>query len=325
MTFFVTGISGFVGPYLAARLLEAGHRVFGTGMGIRIRPLPELHERYPDRFPSGNVVERDIRDGASLRAMIRDARPAGVFHLAGLTFVPRSFEEPQEAYGVNFLGAVELLAAVRDEAPKARVVFVSTGEVYGRVDPADVPVREDRQLRPLSPYSVGKAAADMAAFQFFWAHGLDVVRARPFNHTGPGQSPTFVCSEFARGVAAIEAGQASPSLRVGNLDVERDFSDVRDIVRGYVALFEKGKAGEAYNLGSGRAVSVRRVLEQLLEKSSARTIVETDPAKVRPSEMPRLFGSIEKVTADTGWKPEISLDRTLADLLEYWRSELRLR
>jgi GDP-4-dehydro-6-deoxy-D-mannose reductase len=199
---------------------------------------------------------------------------------------------------------------------------VTSSEIYGDFEPGDLPLAETQALRPLTPYAVAKAAADLAAFQLHRAHGLDVVRARPFNHTGPGQSPQFVCSEFARAIAAAEAGRGERTLRVGNLDVERDFSDVRDVVRGYVALFERGRAGEAYHLGSGKATSVRAILDELRGHARVAVEVETDPQKVRRSEVPRIVGSISKIGAATGWKPEIPLARTLADLLEYWRAEL---
>jgi len=320
MRFFITGISGFAGSHLAAHLLDAGHAVFG--MARESGALAALRRRYGERFPATAVDLCDIRDAGRLREALHRAEPDGVFHLAGLAFVPQSFERPALAYEVNFLGSVELLAAVREVAPRARVVVVTSGEVYGWVDsPSELPLRETQALRPLSPYSVAKAAADLAAFQFFWAHALHVVRARPFNHTGPGQSPDFVCSEFARGLAAAEAGARPPLLRVGNLDVERDFSDVRDVVRGYVSLFEKGRPGDAYNLGSGKSTRVRTILDELRSQCRVRVEVETDETKLRPREVARVFGSIAKISGDTGWRPEIPLQRTLADLLQYWREE----
>lgn len=322
MRFFITGVSGFAGSHLATALLERGHTVHGISRQMRVRSLEALHERFGRRFPVDAVRPCDIRDGALLRETLRRVKPEGVFHLAGMAFVPRAAEEPMAAYEVNLLGSVELLAAVREAAPEARVVLPSSGEIYGWLEPSELPIVETQPLRPISPYSVGKAAADLAAFQFHWSYGLDVVRARPFNHTGPGQSPDFVCSEFARAVAAAEAGTGPRTLRVGNLSVERDFSDVRDIARGYLALFEKGQAGEAYNLASGRAVSVRFVLDSLLRESRIELAVETDPRKIRPREVARVEASISKVSSAMGWRPEIPLEKTLSDLLGYWREEL---
>jgi len=318
--FFITGISGFVGCHLAAHLIAQGHVV--TGLAHDAGGTEALRRRYGERFPASAVELCDIRDAARLRAALARAEPDGVFHLAAVAFVPSTSKQPSLAYEVNFLGAVDLLEAVRDTAPRARVVLVSSGEIYGRVEPSDLPIVETQELRPLSPYSVAKAAADLAGFQFFSAHALPVVRARPFNHTGPGQSPRFVCSEFARAVAAAECGKGPRRLAVGNLDVERDFSDVRDVVRGYIALYEKGRAGEGYNLGSGKVTSVRSILDFLLAESRVAIDVATDPAKVRPAEMKRVVGSIDKIRRDTGWLPEIPLTRTLADLLEYWRGAL---
>jgi GDP-4-dehydro-6-deoxy-D-mannose reductase len=204
------------------------------------------------------------------------------------------------------------------------VVLVTTGEVYGAIDPArDLPIVETQPLRPLSPYSVSKAAADLVGFQTFWSQSLDVVRARPFNHTGPGQPPEFVCSEFARALVEAEMGVGPATLHVGNLDVERDFSDVRDIVAGYVALFERGRGGEAYNLGSGRATPVRTILEELRALCRTPVAVETDPGKLRPGEIPRIVGSIDKIRGVSGWRPTIPLRQTLADLVDDWRSRLR--
>jgi GDP-4-dehydro-6-deoxy-D-mannose reductase len=319
--FFITGISGFAGLHLTSLLLDGGHAVFGMAREQGV--LERLHRHYGTRFPESSVRICDLRDRAALGASLREARPDGVFHLAGIAFVPHTVERPELAYEVNFLGSVELLSAVRESAPTARVVFVTSGEIYGWFDAEqDLPLRETQPLRPLSPYSVAKAAADLAAFQSFWAHSLDVVRARPFNHTGPGQSPDFVCSEFARALALAEAGRAPAVLRAGNLDVERDFSDVRDVVRGYVALFDKGRAGEAYNIGSGSAVSVRSILDTLRSACRVRVEVETDAKKVRPRELKRVVGSIAKITADTGWRPEIAFQRTLSELFEYWREQV---
>lgn len=322
MRFFVTGISGFVGTHLTAALIDRGDSVFG--LAREAGSLDELHRRYGDCFPPSAVALCDLRDRERLRAELRRAEPDGVFHLAGVAFVPQSFDSPELAYEVNFLGATELLGAVRAVAPKARVVLVTSGEIYGWIDAArDLPLVESQPLRPLSPYSVAKAAADLAGFQFFHAYGLDVVRARPFNHTGPGQAADFVCSDFARALAAAECGAGPTRLRVGNLDVERDFSDVRDVVRGYLALFEKGVAGEAYNLASGVATRVRTILEELRGLCRVPVEVATDPRKLRPRELPRIVASIDKIRQATGWRPEIPLGRTLADLLDDWRGRLQ--
>ncbi|MGH7804022.1 MAG: GDP-mannose 4,6-dehydratase [Candidatus Binatia bacterium] len=319
MRFFLTGISGFAGVHLAELLLGAGHEV----SGIAIEGWsPRLETIAGGRILREAVAETDLRDAAGIRTAIERARPDGVFHLAGITSVPQSNADPRAAYEVNLFGTLAVLDAMRSAAPRARAIIVTSAEIYGRVDPAELPITERQALRPLSPYGVSKAAADLAAQQAHLVDGLDAIRVRPFNHTGPGQAPIFVCSEFARAVAAAEAGKGPSVLRVGNLDVERDFSDVRDVVRGYRALFERGRAGEAYNLASGRTTTIRAVLDRLVAKSRVAISVETDPAKVRPREAVRMVASIERAERDAGWRPEIPLERTLDDLLEWWRAEL---
>ena len=319
MRIFVTGISGFAGVHLTELLLGAGHDV----AGIAIEGWsPRLERVAAGRIARDAVTAADLCDAGAVRAAIEQSRPDGIFHLAGITSVPQSNADPRAAYEVNLFGTLAVLDAVRSTVPKARAIVVTSAEVYGRVDTSEMPITETQPFRPLSPYGVSKAAADLAAQQAHLTHGLDVIRARPFNHTGPGQAPIFVCSEFARAVAAAEKGTGPSVLRVGNLDVERDFSDVRDVVRGYVALLERGRSGEAYNLASGRAGKIRAVLDHLLAESRTKMTVETDPAKVRPREAVRMEASIARAERDAGWRPEIPLEQTLDDLLEWWRGEL---
>jgi GDP-4-dehydro-6-deoxy-D-mannose reductase len=316
MRFFVTGISGFVGTHLVDRLLAEGHDVTGVALEGWTNGLDSFRARGLD--PAA-VAALDVRDVTGLRRAIAAARPEGIFHLAGLAFVPRAQADPRLAYEVNLFGTIALLEAVRAEVPTARTVVVTSGEVYGRQERPG-PIDETAPLRPVSPYGASKAAADLAALQAHLGHGLDVVRARPFNHTGPGQSPIFVCAEFAAAIAAAERLSGPTRLRVGNLDSERDFSDVRDVVRGYLALFERGRAGAAYNVASGRATSVRAVLDALRAASPARIEIEVDPAKIRASEVPRIVASIASIGGDTGWRPEIPFEQTLADLLAFARA-----
>ena len=321
MKVLVSGISGFVGVHLAARLLEAGHRLAGFAAAPDSPALEALHRRRPDLFPSGAVRTLDVRDAAGVREAMRAEKPDAVIHLAGIAFAPEAGRNPRLAYEVNFLGTVNVLEVVRDEALGARVLLPTSGDLYGAFEPADLPLRETQPLRPVSPYGVSKAAADLAGFQFHRQHGLDVVRVRPFNHTGPGQSPAFVCSEFARAVAAIEAGKAEPVLRTGNLDVERDFHDVRDTVRAYEGLLEKGVAGEVYHVAAGRSVSIRSILDHLVGRSRVAIRVETDPGKVRPGEVPRIEVDVAKIRDAIGWRAGIPLEQTLDELLAAWRKE----
>jgi GDP-4-dehydro-6-deoxy-D-mannose reductase len=267
-------------------------------------------------------------------------RPEVVYHLAGQADVGGSWDSPVQTLRTNAEGTLILLDAVR-VLDGARVVTVSSADVYGVVDPDDLPTRESAPLRPVSPYAASKAAADLLALQAHLGHGLDVVRARSFNHLGPGQSDRFVCSALASRIAAAElAGE--DSIRVGNLDARRDFTDVRDVVRAYRCLAVDGRPGAAYNVCTGTTVSIREVAERLVEIAGRDRSGEgpdgadgsrptgpnqirllDDPSLHRPVDVAVSCGDPTAIRSDTGWQPELSLDRTLVDLLEYWRERLR--
>lgn len=319
MRYFVTGIGGFAGGHLTAALLAAGHEVAGLMREQRSRPaLEALAARYP-RFRLEALASGDVADFEAVRTAVAAARPDGIFHLAGIAFAPRAAADPARTLAVNVLGTCNVLTAARREAPASRVVVVGSADVYGAAASAGEPIDEDRPLRPVSTYGLSKAAADMAAFQAWWEAGLAVVRARPFNHTGPGQRGDFVCSDFARQVARIERGEAPPVLHVGNLASARDFADVRDVVRGYVTLMERGAPGAAYNLCSGEAVTVGAIVEMLRAEARVAFAVVEEAARVRHREIPRVVGDAARARA-LGWVPAIPLGRTLRDLLEYWRA-----
>ena len=317
MRVLVTGIGGFVGPVVAGALRAAGHEVLGL-----VQPGPASPRLAALGLPTTALHEGDVTDGTGLGRLLAATRPAAVVHLAGLTFVPAAERDPAETYRVNVGGLLALLGAVRAEVPKARVLAVGSGDVYGAIERAELPIREETPFRPVSVYGASKAAADVAAAQWARAYGLDVVRARPFNHTGPGQDAAFVCSALARQVAAIEAGRQEPILRVGNVDPVRDFSDVRDIAAGYVSLLERGLAGEAYNLCSGSGSSIAEVIAILRTHARMPLGVRSDPALRRAVDVERIVGSHERATRDTGWSPRISLDETLGVLLDDWRQRL---
>jgi len=325
MRFLITGIGGFAGPHLARALLDAGHTVHGV---VRrrgsMRALEPLHMQFGERFPSGAVITADVLDPRALLGAVAEARPDGVFHLAGVTYVPASETDPLAAHRTNFFGSLNVLRAVGEVRPECRVLFVGSGDAYGAAGNEFSMISEEVPLQPVSPYGVSKAAADLAAFQWHWAGG-NVVRARPFNHTGPGQDSRFVCSSFARQVAEIEAGQRPAVLEVGNLDVIRDFTDVEDIVAGYVALWERGEGGEVYNLCSGRAVPIRTVVDEL--RAQARSAIEIRVTEVRrrPNEVRRLVGTAARAQSKTGWRPARPLAETLARLLGYWRERVRAK
>ncbi|MCC6767386.1 MAG: GDP-mannose 4,6-dehydratase [Deltaproteobacteria bacterium] len=319
MRYFVTGIGGFAGAHLAAALLAAGHEVTGLVRTRRAHPgLDALAASYPAFRPDA-LACGDVADPEVVRAALAAARPDGVFHLAGIAFVPRAAADPARALTVNVLGTRNVLAAAEREAPACRVVVVGSADVYGAAANAAGPISEERALRPVSTYGLSKAAADMAAFQAWWETGLAVIRARAFNHTGPGQSDDFVCSNFARQIARIERGAAPAVLRVGNLASARDFSDVRDVVRGYVALMERGVPGEAYNLCRGEAVTIGAIVEHLRAEVGVPFEVVEETTRVRRREIPRVVGDARRAHA-LGWAPTIPLARTLGELLDHWRA-----
>ena len=318
MRVLVTGIGGFVGPVVAGALRAAGHEVLGL-----VQPGPPSPRLAALGLSADELYEGDVTDAAGLGRMLAAARPDGVVHLAGLTFVPAAERDPAETYRVNVGGLLALLGAVRAETPRTRILAVGSGDVYGAVERGELPIMEETPFRPVSVYGASKAAADVAAAQWARAYRLDVVRARPFNHTGPGQEPSVVCSALARQVAAIEAGTQEPTLRVGNVDPVRDFSDVRDIAAGYVALLERGRAGEVYNLCSGSGSSIAEVIAILRTHARVPVRVHSDPALRRAVDVERIVGSHERATRDTGWAPRIPLDDTLGALLDDWRARIR--
>ena len=323
MRFLITGIGGFVGPHLARALLDAGHTVHGVvRRRSSMRVLEPLCVQYGERFPSRAVITADVLDPRALLGAVEEVRPEGVFHLAGVTYVPASEADPLAAHRTNFFGTLNVLRAVAQARPECRVLFVGSGDAYGAAGNEVSMISEDVPLQPVSPYGVSKAAADLAAFQWHWAGG-NVVRARPFNHTGAGQDSRFVCSSFARQVAEIEAGQRPAVLEVGNLDVIRDFTDVEDIATGYLALWERGERGEAYNLCSGRGVPIRTLVDELCAQAESPIEIRVSEERRRPNEVGRLVGTAARAESKTGWRPARPLAETLGRLLGYWRERVR--
>lgn len=294
MRTLVTGASGFVGGWLARHLAEQGDEVL----------------RLPDGL--------DVRDGPGVAGEVLAARPEVVYHLAALSHVGQSWETPGETVAVNVLGTLNVLEAARACPGPPTVLVVSSAEVYGN---SEGPFDEQTELRPVSPYAASKVGAEYLALQASLGRGLRVIRVRPFNHVGPGQSPTFVVSALARRVALAER-DGDGEVPVGNLAPRRDLTDVRDVVRAYRLLAEHGEAGEAYNVCSQRTVSIAEVAERLVALAKCELAVVEDPALVRPVDVPVLAGSADKLRRLTGWQPEIALEATLADVLEYWRDEL---
>jgi GDP-4-dehydro-6-deoxy-D-mannose reductase len=317
MRVLITGINGFVGGHLAEYLLAQGDcEVWGLARTPTLA-LPALHGRV-------QVVQADLNDRDATCAAVTAVRPAAIVHLAGQAFVPESFRDPAQTLCTNTLGALHLFLALIDaDLRRTRVLVVGTNEEYGQIGPDDLPVTEQTPLRPTSPYGVSKAAQSLLALQYHLSHGLDLVRVRPFTHIGPRQNERFVTAAFARQIARIEAGLQEPVLRVGNLDARRDFTDVRDIVRAYALLLYHGAAGAVYNVGSGNVVTIRAILDLLLAASAAHIDVRPDPALMRPIDIPLVYSDCAPLQRSTGWAPQIPLQQTLHDVLEYWRGQVR--
>jgi len=314
MRVLITGITGFAGSHLADYILDRGDaEVHGI---IRWRSRTENIEHLEGRVP---MHECDLRDALSTREVIEHVRPDWIFHLAAQSFVPTSWKAPSESLTTNVLGQVNIFEAARKTDLDCRIQIACSSEEYGMVRDNEVPITENNPLRPLSPYGVSKVGQDLLGYQYYMSYGMDIVRTRGFNHTGPRRGPVFVCSDFAKQIVDIENGRCDPVMRVGNLEARRDFTDVRDIVRAYWLALEKGKAGEVYNICSERSWAIQNVLDMLVGMSDADIRVERDPARLRPSDVPILQGDCSKFRADTGWTPEIPLEQTLADILSYWR------
>jgi GDP-4-dehydro-6-deoxy-D-mannose reductase len=310
----VTGAAGFVGGHLVAFLRAERPEVEIHGV-----VLPQGGVSW--RAPAGvRVLEADLSDPAAAAAVIEEVQPERIVHLAGQASVHQSWIDPAHTLRTNVLGIVHLLDAARRLALRPAVLVVGSAEEYGPVGEDEIPIREEAPLRPASPYAVSKVAQAALARLYGPAGGMRVVLTRTFHHTGPGRGEAFAESSFARQIAEIEAGRRPAVIEVGNLEAVRDFSDVRDVVRAYWLLLEKGEGGEAYNVCSGRGRRIRDLLDTLLAASPARVEVRLDAERLRPSDVPVQVGDPSRLRAATGWRPEIPLERALSDLLDDWRA-----
>ena len=265
----------------------------------------------------------DITDGPSVHAALAHIAPDWVFHLAAQAHVPTAWDDPAATIATNVLGQLNVILAMQEHAPRARLLAVSSSHVYGMVDERDQPVNELTPFRPADPYAVSKVGQDMLALQYWQSHGLPSVRVRPFNHIGPRQAPDYVVARFAREIAQMEAGLIPPVLRVGNLSAKRDFTDVRDVANAYWLALEKGVPGAVYVIGSGTARSIDEMLQTMLGLARVDIQVETDPALLRPGDLPVLQADPGAFQEQTGWRAAIPLELTLEDTLNYWREQVR--
>lgn len=316
MKALITGITGFVGSHLAELLLSKGYEVWGIA---RWRSGVENIEHIKSRL---KIIEADLNDAHSFYNAIQKIKPDEIYHLAAQSFVPTSWVAPADTIKTNVIGTINLFEAIRKAGIDPKIQVACSSEEYGLVKPDEVPIKETHPLRPLSPYGVSKIAQDMLSFQYFKSYGLKIVVTRGFNHSGPRRGEVFVCSNFAKQIAEIEKGLREAKIKVGNLEAVRDFTDVRDMVKGYNLALEKGIAGERYNICSGKGYKIKEVLDMLLKMADKEIKIEEDPERMRPSDVPILIGDNSKFRKQTGWKPEIPFDKTLKDLLDYWREAL---
>lgn len=268
------------------------------------------------------LIDCDLRDQIATKHTIAEVRPDYIFHLAAQSFVPTSWKAPVETVTTNMVGQINIMEALRDLGLETRMQIAGSSEEYGMVYEDEVPIKETNPLRPLSPYGVSKVGQDLLGYQYFQSYGLNIVRTRAFNHTGPRRGEVFVSSNFSKQVAEIEKGKKPPVIHVGNLTARRDFTDVRDMVKGYWLSLEKGEPGDVYNLGSGKDYTVQAIIDLLLEMTHLDIKIQEDPERMRPSDVQILLADRSKFSELTGWEPEIPFEKTLQDLLDYWRARV---
>ncbi len=340
MKVLVTGITGFAGSHLAEYLLTLeGVEVYGAcRWRSRLDNLGDLQragrlnniveenisnaETLQRKAKANlvNLMQGDISDPTSMKRLVESVRPERIFHLAAQSYVPASWNAPAETFHINAIGQINLFEAILGAGLSPRVHIAGSSEEYGLVFENETPMKETNPLRPLSPYAVSKVAQEMLAWQYFRSYGLQTVVTRGFNHTGPRRGEVFVTSTVAKQIAEIEKGNRPPVLYIGDVECKRDWTDVRDIVRGYWLALEKGEPGEVYNLGSGTTRTIREMMDIQLGMSKVKIEVRQDPARMRPSDVRILWSDITKFNKQTGWQPTIPFSTTMKDLLDYWRA-----
>lgn len=315
MNILITGATGFVGSHLIEYILEnKKNTVYGTK---RRRSDMSNVQETKDKI---EWIDTDLTDSHSVYNALKISSPDKIFHLAAQSFVPTSWNAPQETVITNVIGTINLFESIRQLNLDPKIHIAGSSEEYGLVKTDEIPISESNPLRPLSPYGVSKVAQELFAQQYHKSYGMKTVTTRAFNHTGPRRGELFVTSNFAKQIVEIEKGIKKPIIHVGNLNAQRDFTDVRDIVRAYWISLDKCRYGESYNVCSEKSTTIKKILETLIKYSNVNVEVKQDPTRMRPSDVELLVGDCTKFKKETGWKPEISLDKTLNDLLDYWRS-----
>ncbi len=312
----ITGIAGFVGSHLSELLLSKGFEIYGL---CRPRSKTDNIESIQNSL---HLEDADLLDTHSLYKMISRIKPDYIFHLAAQSFVPTSWVSPSVTLEVNIVGSANLFEAVRQAQIDPVIQIACSSEEYGLVHPDEVPIKETNPLRPLSPYAVSKVAMDYLGYQYHASYGIRIVRTRGFNHTGPRRGDTFAESNFAKQIALIEKKKQDPVVRVGNLDAQRDYTDVRDMVKAYLLAVETCDAGDVYNICTGKAIHIGDMLKLLLSYAKVKVEITQDPARMRPSDVPILIGDNSKFCQKSGWNAKIPFEKTMKDLLDYWRERV---
>lgn len=310
----ITGIEGFVGSYLAEYALQQKASVYGT-------VYPKAALTNIKHLKKLKLTPLDIRDQAAVEKWLKTVKPDWLVHLAAQSNVFNSPQLAEQTLSVNLLGTLSLLEAARLTNFEGRILIVGSANKYGQSNKQGA-INERTPLNPGNPYAVSKACQEYIGQYYQQAFAMKIIRVRPFNHIGPRQAEGFVCSDFAKQIALIEAGQQEPVIQVGNIKVARDFTDVRDIIRGYWLLMQHGQVGEVYNLCSGQAVKIESILKTMIQSSSKKINIQYDENKKRNNDIKSIKGSYSKIKKHTGWKPVIPLKQTLADILTYWREKI---